>query len=234
MIQSIPTYPLSEALGAPFSHASHSRNAYNLYDTWNGGDIKMGRSSLLSHRNTKTTLVAWHLSPLVPSFSPFGRIYIRKPGSTYEKFKGGESGTFIERGWQQRRGDCMLSYLLIAVNHIYLYLICIVSYFMPVYWGLWGTIEFGYGRSVPAYIKYLKMVNMSVGKTRWAGHCALLTIIICIVPCFFPTLLWIGEAQLSSDIEDQCLLIKKILKMVASVFVSPSSKIYVMCSVSMG
>lgn len=72
--------------------------------------IKMGRSSLLlSHRNTKITLVAWHLSHLFPSFSSYSLLFTIWTRNIYESrfnilkgmVKGEESGTCIEQGWQQ-------------------------------------------------------------------------------------------------------------------------------------
>jgi hypothetical protein len=42
--------------------------------------------------------------------------YIRKLVSTYEKVTGEESGTCIEWGWQQRRGECMLSYIFFEIK----------------------------------------------------------------------------------------------------------------------
>jgi hypothetical protein len=156
----------------PFPYASHSRNAYRKCR--NGGRSKcMGPSSLrcYSLTGTQKELLWLDICPLLPLPLHHLDEYIRKQlVSTYEKVKGEESGTCIERGWQRKKvSACCHIYSLIPINQF----ICTCPAFFLFYWGLvrhnWIQIL---KISVCSY-KYLKNGSKNlVSRTefRWVTH----------------------------------------------------------------
>jgi hypothetical protein len=133
VIQAIAAYPLSEALGIPFPHASHSRNETACMIQEVVG-IKMGRSSLgcYSLTGTQKELLWLGICPLLPlPFFHHLDEYIRKPVSTYEKVRGRRARyTHVLNGDGSRKGVSACCHIYSSLLTIF---ICTGSCFFLIY-----------------------------------------------------------------------------------------------------